>query len=221
MEEQVIESSSSPVNETVADEVQTTADETVDNTMPTDESDNLYGNNDHQEEVKEEVQEETYVNFEDENSQFSPFMKDIFKSSKITNNEYKQFMDTIENMSSKETFTRDINEIYGDQAMNVLNDYRNLTSGIFTPQETELINKLPSVYKTLMLKMGKALGERIDKVKSDYGVSSQQTMATPEITKANASERFNKLTHQLMNGRLSSEEYQRIKQERLELANYL
>lgn len=112
-------------------------------------------------------------------------------------------------------------EIYGEDAPQVLNDYQKLTNDIFTPEEKEILNNLPSTYKTLMVKMGKALGDRQNKLMEEYGVLNQETQAIPEVSKVNAEEKFSKLTEQLLNGRLTAEEDSRIRQERLELAKYL
>ncbi len=177
---------------------------------------NLYGTgNDNEINNATEVD---YIDFEDD--ALLPF-KDVFKDSKISKADFENFKTKIEEKASAKEFSRDMIEIYGEEAPKVLNDYQRLTNNIFTPEEKETLNRLPSIYKTLMVKMGKTLGERYNKLQSDYGILNQETQAIPELNRVNAEERFNKLTEQLLNGRLSAEEYNHIKQERLELAKYL
>lgn len=177
---------------------------------------NLYGTgNDNEINNTTEVD---YIDFEDD--ALLPF-KDVFKDSKISKADFENFKTKIEEKASPKEFSKDMLEIYGEEAPKVLNDYQRLTNNIFTPEEKETLNRLPSIYKTLMVKMGKTLGERYNKLQSDYGILNQETQAIPELNRINAEERFNRLTEQLLNGRLSTEDYNRIKQERLELAKYL
>ena len=175
---------------------------------------NLYDNMDN-ETANAEID---YINFETE--EFAEF-KDVFKDSKISTADYENFKAKIDEMASVKQFSKDMMEIYGEDAPQVLNDYQKLTNDIFTSEEKEILNNLPSTYKTLMVKMGKALGEKQHKLMEDYGVVQQETQAIPETNGINAEERFSKLTEKLLNGKLTAEEDLKIRQERLELAKYL
>ncbi len=163
--------------------------------------------------------EPEYVDFS--NDEELSIFKDIFDNSRITTGDFEKFQQLITDMSSAKEFSKIMTESYGDEAATVLKDYQTLTNDIFTSKEKDLLNKLPSCYKTLMVKMGKSLGERYNKLKEDYGITTEETTAIPEHNQQNLEERFSKLTEQLLNGKLSAEEYQRIKQERLEIANYM
>lgn len=163
--------------------------------------------------------EPEYVDFS--NDEELSIFKDIFDNSRITTGDFEKFQQLIADMSSVKEFSKIMTESYGDEAATVLKDYQTLTNDIFTPQEKETLNRLPAYYKNLMVKLGKTLGDRYNKLKQDYGITSQETQALPEYSAENLNERFNKLTERLLNGGLTSEEYQRIKQERLELAKHM
>lgn len=186
---------------------------------PEEEETNLYGNpEDNDGSISDNTKEPEYVDFS--NDELSPF-RDTFLNSKISVEDYGKFEEKIKELSSPKEFSKEMINTYGENAPEVLRNYQQLTNDIFTPEEKDLLNKLPSCYKTLMVKMGKSLGERYDKLKEDYGITTEETTAIPEHNQQNLEERFSKLTEQLLNGKLSAEEYQRIKQERLEIANYM
>lgn len=142
------------------DEMTGTPTEETTETEEETERSNLYDNTDN-ETTDAEVD---YVNFEDE--ELTEF-KDIFKDSKITKAEFDNFREKIEEKASAKQFNRDMVEIYGENAPQVLSDYQKLTNDIFTPEEKETLNNLPSIYKILLVKMGKALGDKQNKLMED------------------------------------------------------
>lgn len=195
------------------------AEEGITTETPEEEETNLYGNpEDNDNSISDNTKEPEYVDFS--NDELSPF-RDTFLNSKISVEDYGKFEEKIKELSSPKEFSKEMINTYGENAPEVLRNYQQLTNNIFTAEEKDLLNKLPSYYKTLMVKMGKSLGERYNKLKEDYGITTEETTAIPEHNQQNLEERFSKLTEQLLNGKLSAEEYQRIKQERLEIANYM
>lgn len=205
--------------EITPEEIVTTPSPSAEEGTPTEtekeDSSDLYGSG---EDITTTAEPE-YVDFS--NDEELSIFKDIFDNSRITTGDFEKFQQLIADMSSVKEFSKIMTESYGNEAATVLKDYQTLTNDIFTPQEKETLNRLPAYYKNLMVKLGKTLGDRYNKLKQDYGITSQETQALPEYSAENLNERFNKLTERLLNGGLTSEEYQRIKQERLELAKHM
>lgn len=175
---------------------------------------NLYGNEDN----KNSDATINYVNFEE--GELSEF-KDTFKDSKISTKDFEKFQAIIEEKASAKEFSKELIKTYGEQAPEVLKNYQDFTSSIFTEEEKEILNGLPSTYKILMVKMGKSLMEKYNKLEKDYGLTTKETQAMPEVNSINAKERFKILTNKLCDERLSADEYSKLMQERLELAKYL
>ena len=97
---------------------------------------NLYGTEAENNEINNAT-EVDYIDFEDD--AFLPF-KDVFKDSKISKTDFDNFKTKIEEKASPKEFSKDMIEIYGEEAPKVLNDYQRLTNNIFTPEEKETLN---------------------------------------------------------------------------------
>ena len=160
-----------------------------------------------------------YINFESE--ELTPY-KDVFKNSKISKEDFERFKSGIEKLSGEEAFSKEMIEIYGDDAENALNSYRKLTDDIFTEEEKETLNKCPYYVKTMLVKMGNSFGEKYKKLQKEYGLTTQETVAKPEITGNNAKEKFRELTNRIINNDYRSmEEYNNIIDERLKIAEFI
>ena len=165
------------------------------------------------------INDDNYINFE--TSGLEEY-KDIFKNSKISTADFEKFSNKLMQTTTEEAFSDNMIKTYGDKAENVLEDFREITDDIFTDQEKDSLNRWPANYKMMLIKMGNAFNNKFNKLKTNYGLTTEELTAKPETSSLNAKERFEELTKKLINNDYKSlDEYNKLIQERLQVANYL
>lgn len=120
-------------------------------------------------------------------------------------------MEQITYETGADKFTSELKETYGNNSMEELKFYRENTKDLFTPEEKNIINNLPSMNKLLLLKAVNTLARENQQIKKDYGLAEGETRATPEPTYEDVRKEFSDITQRLAKYDYgTTEEYNRL-----------
>lgn len=179
---------------------------------------NLFGDN------QQQLEEEDFIDFE--NNESVKDFKDIFKHSKISEREYNQFINKINESTTGESFAKSMLQEFKtkEEMNNQLSLFKEATKNFYTQEQQQQLEKYPAEVKVNLLKLANHLYQKQQQLEKEYGLTTANRVENNNqfISSQKAQEEYEKITLQMLNEdkTLSTEQYKALMDRRKELEKF-